>query len=90
MKIVTIYNLQTSYYRTDRIKSPCVTVRKQASMASLKAAKTFCFFSLNLSSMAGVIIAAYCVNFFRRPVAKKPMHLAAEATTITLASFIII
>ena len=28
----------------------------------------------------------YCVNFLRSPVANRPIHLAAKATTTTLAS----
>ena len=67
-----------------------LTVRKTASMASLKADTTFAFFSLNFSNMGGIIIDEYCENFLRSPVANRPTHLAAKATTMTFASFEII
>ena len=56
-------------------------------MASLRAATTFVFFSLNFSSIGRAISAAYCENFLRSPVAKRPTHFAARETTITFASF---
>lgn len=67
-----------------------LTVRKTASIASLKAATTFVFFSLNFSKIGVVIMDEYWVNFLRSPVANRPMHLAARTTTITLASLEII
>ena len=62
------------------------TVRKTASIASLSAATTFAFFSLNFSSIGDVIMGEYCMNFLRNPVANSPIHLAARATTMTFAS----
>ena len=59
-------------------------------MASLKADTTFAFFSLNFSNMGAIIIDEYCENFLRSPVANRPKHLAARATTMTFASFEII
>lgn len=67
-----------------------LTVRKTASTASLKAATTFVFFSLNFSKSGVIIMEEYCVNFLRRPVANWPVHLAARATTITFASLVMI
>ena len=75
-----------SYTNCEKI----LTVRKTASTASLKAATTFVFFSLNFSKSGVIIMEEYCVNFLRRPVANWPIHLAARATTITFASLAMI